>query len=79
MNRELARGWTAWHTMYAEQKRKMESMRRSMSHMLNRELSRGWGAWSEMALERKRVHAEAAQGPELHGESQAGGRLCDVA
>ena len=44
MNRELARGWVCWHTMYDEQKRKLESMRRSMNHMLNRELSRGFGA-----------------------------------
>ena len=33
------------HGLYERQKRKMESMRRSMSFMLNRELSRGWVAW----------------------------------
>ena len=30
----------------------MESMRRSLSHMLNRQLSRGYGAWVEMAADR---------------------------
>ena len=52
MNRNLARGWVAWIELWAEKKRKMESMRRSMGHFLNRELSRGWGAWVEMAIER---------------------------
>ena len=50
--RELARGWVCWHTQWEEQRRKMESMRRSLSHMLNRKLSAGWNAWVEMAEEK---------------------------
>ena len=55
--------------MYAEQKRKMESMRRSMSHMLNRELSRGYGAWSEMVADQKAFMQKLRQGLSRHGES----------
>jgi hypothetical protein len=51
-NRELARGWVGWHSSWAEQKAKLESMRRSLGHFINRELSRGWGVWVEMAVER---------------------------
>ena len=52
LNRELARGWVAWHSTWAVLKAKRESMRKSLGHLLNRGLSRGWGAWLEMAQER---------------------------
>ena len=51
LNSNLARGWVCWRACWAEQKRKMESMRRSMSHMLNCG-SRGLAAWVAMVVGR---------------------------
>ena len=44
LNRELSRGWHAWHAMWEVLKAKRESMRKSLGHLLHRELSRGWGS-----------------------------------
>jgi len=52
MNRQLSRGWSAWHSTWSEVVRKRAALRRSLSYMLNRNLSRGWGAWVEMVTER---------------------------
>ena len=57
----------------------MESMRRSMSHMLNRELSRGFGAWRRWRGARAFMQ-KLRKGLSVHGEPQAGGglrRACD--
>ena len=52
LNKELSRGWVAWHAQWEEKRAKMESMRRSLGHALNRQLSAGFLSWREMAEER---------------------------
>ena len=78
LNRELLAAGCAG-TRCMQQKRKMESMRRSMSHMLNRELSRGWSAWSEMAAERKRFMQKLRKGFSGMVNRKLAVGLCDVA
>jgi len=52
LNRELARGWTAWYETWEVLKAKRESMRKSLGHLLHRGLSRGLSAWMEILEER---------------------------
>ena len=55
LNRNLAKGWNRWRSVWEETARKLASMRRSLSHLLNRELSRGFVGWVEAAEERREV------------------------
>ena len=78
LNRELSRGWHAWHSIWAVLKAKRESLRKSLAHLLNRNLSRGWGAWLEMALQRKSFMQKLRKASatwsigSLHSDSLAG-------
>ena len=74
LNSNLARGWVCWRACWAEQKRKMESMRRSMGHMLNRGLSRGLAAWVAMVVGRYVALQQLRQGVSyfLHRQMSSG-------
>ena len=39
LNRELSRGWGAWHEMVAERKAFMQKLRKGVSFMVNRKLA----------------------------------------
>ena len=76
LNRELSRGWHAWHAMWEVLKAKRESMRKS-----DRPFVASWPvAWMGRVVRDGtgacRVHAEAPQGFELFREPQAGYRVC---
>ena len=52
MNRQLSRGWSAWHLTWQALVAKRASLRRGLAPMLHRGLSHGWVAWVEMAMDR---------------------------
>ena len=79
LNRELSRGWHAWHMMWEVLKAKRDSMRKSLGHLLHRGISRGWGAWHEMAVERATFMQKLAARPQPHDEPQAVCGSCWVA
>ena len=55
LNRELAKGWNGWFSLYQEALHKKASMGGALRHMMNRELSKGWKGW--FAMWQEKVHA----------------------
>ena len=45
MNRKLSAGFIGWVATWEEKRRKMQSMRRGLGHMLNRKLSMCFETW----------------------------------
>jgi hypothetical protein len=61
LNRGLAKAWTRWQEKWTERATALESMRRSLGHLLHRQVSRGWAKLTgrlREAREEKRLQDE---------------------
>ena len=47
LNRELSRGWGAWHEMAVERAEFMRKLRQGLSMLVNRKMALGFVAWRE--------------------------------
>ena len=74
LNRELSRGWTAWHEMAVERAAFMQKLRHGLGHMMNRKLSSGLAGWRarDRSARRPNVEGAAAALPEPRAVAVAG-------
>merc|ERR1711965_538979 len=47
LNRQLSKGWGAWHEMAVERREFMQKLRKGVSFMVNRKVAVGFATWNE--------------------------------